>query len=133
MKIGPNRSDFFHQNQVVPFQQPQVSTIEIENQTVNLSRSVRIRNQAVQFNNWIQNSQTMETAKRMLSVNIPTMIVLLITIPNNIMVVYVYLSGSCEEDNWILVTFKVSSGLSLLTYLAYLFVANIKLENMIHD
>ena len=122
----------FYQNQVVPFQQqPQVSTIENLSGSGNLSRSVRIRNQAVQFNNWVQNSETMETAKRILSVNIPTASVLFFSIPPNVIFMYVYFSGAgtCENTG-IINYYRVVLGLSIIPYLVYLAVAKIKLEKM---
>ena len=107
----------FHQNAVVPLPQPQISTIENQNL-------------AVHFNNWIQESQSLEPSKKMLSVNIPTLLVFVFTIPPNVLYSLLYFSGSCEEVDIFIRPIIACGGMMITSFVVYLSVAKIKLQKM---
>ena len=116
-----------NQNIVVPFQQ--VSTIE--NQSHSLQHRSRIQDRIVQMNNWIQESQTLETAKRMLSINISTLCMLLIMLPLNVVLCYIYISGmTCQEQPIFISAIEVCGIIIPITFLIYIALAEKKLQKL---
>ena len=113
-----------NQNVVVPIQQ--VSTIENS-----VQQRARIRNQIVQFNNWIQESQSLDTAKMMLSVNVPTLLMLLMMLPINVVICYIYFSGkTCQEHPTFINVIEACAVLVPITYLFYIGLAEKKLQKL---
>ena len=118
-----------NQNSVAPQHQQQVSTIE--GQSRNQQQRIRTRNRIVQLNNWIQESQTLETAKKMLSVNISTLLMLLMMLPLNVVICYIYFSGlTCQEHPVFISVLEVCGVLVPITFLIYIGFAEKKLQKL---
>ena len=118
-----------NQNMVVPFQQ--VSTIENQSHSLQQQRNSRIRDRIVQLNNWIQESQTLEIAKRMLSINISTLIMLIMMLPYNSLLSYIYFSGkTCQEAPIFINVLEAFGVLVPITFLVYIGFAEKKLQNL---
>ena len=107
----------------------QVDTIETVSGNIPQRRIVPER--VVQLNNWIQESETLETAKRMLSVNISTLVVLISMLPTNIVYCYMYFIGTtCQQDPIFIRIMEVGGTLVPITFLVYMGLAEKKLEKI---
>ena len=107
----------------------QVGTIETVSGSLPQRRILPER--VVQLNNWIQESGTLETAKRMLSANISTLVVLTSMLPTNFVFCYMYLSGTtCEQDPIFIRIMEVGGTAVPITFLVYIGLAEKKLEKI---
>ena len=107
----------------------QVGTIETVSGSLPQRRILPER--VVQLNNWIQESETLETAKRMLSANISTLVVLTSMLPTNFVYCYMYFSGTtCEQDPIFIRIIEVGGTVVPITFLVYIGLAEKKLEQI---